>query len=69
MPRYAGEMLMNPKQIAFISCVNDKEEYMECRHYIEKLYIPKSYETELIAIEGASSMAAGYNAGGVPRIK
>lgn len=54
---------MNPKQIAFIICVNNKQEYTECRHYIERLYIPNGYETEVIAIEGASSMANGYNAG------
>lgn len=48
-------------RIAFISCVNNKLYFEECKHYIEKLHIPQGYEIEVLAVEGAASMCAGYN--------
>lgn len=53
--------LQNEKKIAFISCVNNKLYFEECKHYIEKLHIPEGYEIEVLAVEGAVSMCAGYN--------
>lgn len=53
--------LQNEKKIAFISCVNNKLYFEECKHYIEKLHIPAGYEIEVLAVEGAVSMCAGYN--------
>lgn len=53
--------LQNEKKIAFISCVNNKLYFEECMHYIEKLHIPEGYEIEVLAVEGAVSMCAGYN--------
>lgn len=53
--------LQNEKKIAFISCVNNKLYFEECKHYIEKLHIPEGYEIEVLAVEGAASMCAGYN--------
>lgn len=53
--------LQNEKKIAFISCVNNKLYFEECKHYIEKLHIPEGYEIEVLAVSGAVSMCAGYN--------
>lgn len=50
------------KKVAFILCVNDDNEYAECRHYIDRLIVPKGYVTDIIAVYEAPSMAAGYNA-------
>lgn len=49
--------------IAFISCVNNEEEYNECQYYLNKLYVPESFHMEMIAVRGADSMAGGYNEG------
>ena len=54
---------MNEKQIAFIVCVNDEMKYSECRYYLERLRIPEGYAVEMIKIQDALSMAAGYNVG------
>lgn len=54
---------MDEKKIAFITCVNDEMEYAECRYYLERLHVPAGYTTDVISIQEAPSMAAGYNAG------
>ncbi len=51
------------KEIAFIICVNDEEEYGECQYYLNRLHVPEGYTTDIISIREAPSMAAGYNAG------
>ncbi|MCI8295811.1 MAG: hypothetical protein HFG22_07995 [Lachnospiraceae bacterium] len=56
-------MCIDKKQIAFITCVSDEAEYAECLYYLSKLYVPEGYETDVISIREAPSMAAGYNAG------
>lgn len=53
---------MNNQKIAFILCVNDEDEFDEALYYIEKLTIPEGYETDVIAVREASSMAEGYQA-------
>ena len=53
---------MNEHKIAFIACVNDESEFEEALYYIDRLYIPEGYETDVIAVREAPSMAAGYNA-------
>ena len=50
-------------KIQFILCVNDKRELEESKFYISRLLVPERMRTELTVIEGASSMAAGYNCG------
>ncbi|MCI8533889.1 MAG: hypothetical protein HFI18_15455 [Lachnospiraceae bacterium] len=54
---------MDEKKMVFITCVNDEAEYAECRYYLERLRIPEGYAVEMIKIQDALSMAAGYNAG------
>lgn len=53
---------MDEKKICFITCVNDARQYAEARLYLEQLYLPPGTEAEFRAVEGASSMAEGYNA-------
>ncbi len=54
---------MNPKKIAFIICANNALYYEECVRYLEDLEVPEGYETDIICIQEAASMAGGYNAG------
>lgn len=52
---------MNQKQIAFIMCVNDEQEFQEASYYIHKLHVPDGYTVDIIPVRNASSMTAGYN--------
>lgn len=54
---------MDNRKVAFIICTNDIEAYSECRFYLDHLVVPEGYETDVITIEDAPSMAAGYNVG------
>ncbi len=56
-------MTLNSKKICFITCVNNKLMFEECKLYINRLHIPEGYEIDVLSIEEASSMAAGYNEG------
>ena len=56
-------MVLDERQIAFITCVNDEAEYAACRHYLDRLEIPEGYQVDVISIRGASSGASGYQAG------
>ncbi len=57
-----NQRILDDKKIAFIICTNDTLYYDECVWYIEQLIIPEGYEIDIIAIQGAESMAEGYNA-------
>ncbi|MED3549816.1 glycosyltransferase [Cytobacillus praedii] len=52
---------MNDQKIAFIYCYNDELLLNESFRYIQSLNIPVGFEIEIIPVENASSMAAGYN--------
>lgn len=53
----------NDKKICFIFCTNNEQFAQECMLYLNLLQVPEGYEVEVLAIEGASSIAAGYNEG------
>ncbi|MCH5275122.1 MAG: glycosyltransferase family protein [Lachnospiraceae bacterium] len=53
----------NDKKVCFIFCTNNEQFAQECMLYLNLLQIPEGYEMEVLAIEGASSIAAGYNEG------
>ncbi len=53
---------MDDHKIAFIICTNDRVMLKECCMYIGLLQVPDGYTTDIITIEGAESMCAGYNA-------
>lgn len=55
--------IYNDKKFCFIICVNNDRYLEECLLYLSLLEVPKGYETEVLAISEAASMAAGYNEG------
>lgn len=55
--------MMDEHKICFIICTNEEQQFQECMMYLSFLHVPEGYQTDLIAIEGAVSMAAGYNEG------
>lgn len=54
---------MDDKKVVFIICVNNELYFKECVYYINRLVLPEGYSTDIIAIRGADSMCAAYNAG------
>lgn len=54
---------MKEHKISFIICWNRKFYLEECRRWLKELTVPKGVEVEIIEIEGAPSMTAGYNEG------
>lgn len=50
------------KQFCFIICTNNDLLLNECLNYLDRLYVPEGYTTDLITIKDAPSMTAGYNA-------
>lgn len=54
---------VNPKKVAFISCVNNADKYKTALQHIHSLKIPEGYEIDIITIENAKSLTSGYNEG------
>lgn len=54
---------INPRKIAFISCVNDFKKYEIALQHIHSLKIPQGYEIEIVTVENAKSLPSGYNEG------
>ncbi len=52
---------MNEQKICFITCVNEPEDYEECMLYLKHLEVPQGMEIEVLSVEGAESLTAGYN--------
>lgn len=52
---------MNDHKFAFIICTNDSLLLEECVHYLDHLDVPEGYETELLTIPDAESIASAYN--------
>lgn len=52
---------MNEKKICFIYCVNDRTTFEESKRYIAQLDVPSGFEVEILPVEQAPSMTAGYN--------
>ena len=49
------------QSVCFIVCSNDKLCTEECLYYINRLQIPEGYQIEILTVEDAKSMTAGYN--------
>jgi glycosyltransferase involved in cell wall biosynthesis len=56
-------MKKNERKIAFIYCYDDEKLLSESNLAIQSLTIPFGYEKEIIPVENATSMCAGYNIG------
>ncbi len=52
---------MRENEICFIMCTNNKLYAEECEYYIRHLHVPDGYCIDILAVEGAASMTAGYN--------
>lgn len=48
-------------KICFIICTNSEQQLQECMMYLSLLYVPEGYQTDIITVTDASSMATGYN--------
>lgn len=51
----------NENKISFIICSNNEQFLNECVVYLEQLIVPEGIQTELLIINDAKSMTAGYN--------
>ena len=54
---------INEKAVCFIICSNDDLYTEECIYYIAHLYVPEGYHVDVLTIQDAVSMTAGYNEG------
>lgn len=52
---------MNDKMFCFIICSNDSLYTQECLYYINRLNVPAGYEIDVLTVEDAHSMTAGYH--------
>ena len=52
---------MNDRMFCFIICSNDNLYTQECLYYINRLNVPEGYEIDVLTVEDAHSMTAGYN--------
>lgn len=62
-PRELSVKVPAGTKIAFITCVNNEEQYEECVLYLQQLNMPPNVEAEVIAVREAESMCQGYNLG------
>lgn len=53
---------MDNQKICFVMCVNDWQFAGEALYYINRLRVPKGYETDVITVEEADCMTEGYQA-------
>lgn len=56
-------MQTNQNKIAFIICTNDSRQLEECLVYLNSLRVPEGMDVDILTIEDAESMCAGYNEG------
>lgn len=54
---------LDDRKVCFIICSSDALYTEECLHYINHLTIPDGFQIEVLTVEEAASMAAGYNEG------
>lgn len=52
---------MDSKKICFIMCVNDWNYANEALYFIRRLSVPDGYSVDILTVEEATSMTAGYN--------
>lgn len=52
---------LDPRKVAFISCVNDEELHQRCVSYLDRLEVPPCFTVERRFIRGAHGMPSAYN--------
>ncbi len=58
---FKPEAISDENTICFILCTNDRLYAEECLYYIHHLHIPDGYQIDVLTVEEAESMTAGYN--------
>lgn len=58
-----NKKIVDEKKVCFIICSNNQLYTEECIYYIAHLYVPAGYQIDVLTIEDARSMTAGYNEG------
>ena len=59
--RKAGQETQKEEEICFIICTNDHRMAEECIYYIDRLIVPEGIRLDILTVEEARSMTAGYN--------
>lgn len=54
---------MNDKKICFIMCTNDELYANEAMYFINSLHVPEGYSIDILTVQEAPGMTAGYNEG------
>lgn len=57
----AERSAVDRRQFCFILCTNDPVYAAECIYYINRLNVPEGMEIDVLTVEDARSMTAGYN--------
>ena len=52
---------MDANKICFIMCVNNEQYLQEALYYINRLRVPDGYSIDVLTVQDATSMTAGYN--------
>lgn len=52
---------MDANKICFVMCVNDEQYLQESMYYISQLDIPEGYTVDVLSVQDATCMTAGYN--------
>lgn len=52
---------MDANKICFILCVNNEQYLQEALYYIKRLHVPDGYMVDVLTVQEAESMTAGYN--------
>lgn len=55
------EHKMGEEEVCFIICTNDHRMAEECIYYIDHLAVPDGIKVDILTVEDARSMTAGYN--------
>ena len=55
--------VLDEHKIAFISSVNNENEYAVCKNAISRLIVPNGYQVEILAVINAKSMTEAYTKG------
>lgn len=55
------EKILDNNKICFILCTNNQQYTDEALYFINKLHVPEGYTVDVLTVQEAKSMTAGYN--------
>lgn len=53
--------MIDRHKICFVICTNDEQQLRECMMYLSLLHVPEGYQTDVLTVTDAESLASGYN--------